>query len=113
MTISAPVELAVVVQVDQADFRRSAMGVTEWRSRRLYPQRRLAMAGRSDHTYARSKACPIHSPMSASQEDACLKRMTPSPDATDATIRAFAGIPVLSRAAAVEGGSITNPVISR
>jgi hypothetical protein len=33
--------------------------------------------------------------MSASQENACLKRMTPSPNATDAAIRAFAGIPAL------------------
>jgi len=33
--------------------------------------------------------------MSASQENACLKRMTPSPNATDAVIMAFAGIPAL------------------
>jgi hypothetical protein len=34
--------------------------------------------------------------MSALQENACLKRMTPSPDACDAAvIRAFAGIPAL------------------
>jgi hypothetical protein len=37
--------------------------------------------------------------MSASQENACLKRMTPSPNATDAAIRAFAGIPALLKAA--------------
>ena len=113
MTISAPVELAIVVQVDQADFRRSAMGVTEWRSRRLYPQRRLAMAGRSDHTYARSKACSVQSPMSASQENACLKRMTPSPDATDAAVTAFAGIPAMPKGTAIESASVTNSVISR
>ena len=34
--------------------------------------------------------------MSASQENACLKRMTPAPNVTDAAIiRAFAGIPAL------------------
>jgi hypothetical protein len=89
------------------------MGVTEWRSRRMYQQRRLAMAGRSDHTYARSKACSIQPPMSASRENACLKRMTPSPDAADAAIRAFAGIPALPKGAAIKGASVTNSVISR
>jgi hypothetical protein len=45
--------------------------------------------------------------MSASQENACLKRMTPFPDATDAAIRAFAGIPALPKAPAIEGASVT------
>jgi hypothetical protein len=86
------------------------MGVTEWRSRRMYQQRRLAMAGRSDHTYARSKACSIQPPISASPENACLKRMTPSPDAA---MKTFAGIPVPPKAAAIERASVTNSVISR
>ncbi len=39
-------------------------------------------------------ACPFLLPMSALQENACLKRMTPSPDASDAAvIEAFAGLP--------------------
>jgi hypothetical protein len=33
--------------------------------------------------------------MSASQENACLKSMTPAPNATDAAVSAFAGIPAL------------------
>ena len=42
------------------------------------------------------KVCSGQLPMSASQENACLKRMTPSPNAIDAAvIEAFAGISAL------------------
>ena len=45
--------------------------------------------------------------MSASQENACLKRMMPSPDAIDAAARALAGIPARLEATAMEGASVT------
>ena len=42
------------------------------------------------------RACSVYPPMSASQGNACLNRMTPAPNTIDAAIiRAFSGIPAL------------------